>query len=273
VSAQAPIPNRPDGYGTGGPTSAPVVVEAFYDMMCPDSRASWPTIPQLIAHYGSNVHFRFHTFALPFHTNSFFANQGAHVIAHYNASAVYDYMNAIYAAQDSFGNSVTADLTINTVLANMGAMVEKADLMPAAAFVAGLNDATLNWETRVSYKYGCSRAVVNTPTYLVNGVTLASNPASLSDWTFVLDPLLASTSPATIQPSSVPVVSAPVVTKATPVKVPLKQRKTSKCAPTRVHTYFTSDCPATKPKCVYSPGKFECCLPSEMCIPNVGCRC
>lgn len=32
-------------------------------------------------------------------------------------------------------------------------------------------------------------------------------------------------------------------------------------------------CPNNEKQCDYAPGKFECCLPGEGCIPNVGCRC
>ena len=46
--------------------------------------------------------------------------------------------------------------------------------------------------TRASWKYGASRGVTGTPTFLLNGVTVADATPSwtLDDWTKVIDPLL-----------------------------------------------------------------------------------
>jgi hypothetical protein len=47
---------------------------------------------------------------------------------------------------------------------------------------------------------------------------------------------------------------------------------TNECPAILNHKYLTT-CPVGKPMCTYAPGKFECCLAGEACIPNVGCRC
>ena len=80
--AQVPIPSRPDGYALSphAQPSAPIVLEAFYDLLCPDSKASWPVVKQVLAAYPTQLYFLMHTFPLPYHTWSFIANEGAHVI-------------------------------------------------------------------------------------------------------------------------------------------------------------------------------------------------
>ena len=53
----------------------------FLDLLCPDCKASWPIVLQVIQAYGTKIHFRIHTFPLPYHTNAFVVAQGLHVVA------------------------------------------------------------------------------------------------------------------------------------------------------------------------------------------------
>ncbi|CAF3407231.1 unnamed protein product [Rotaria sp. Silwood1] len=75
VSTQVPIPSRPDGYGV---------------------------VLQVIQAYGTRIHFRIHTFSLPYHTNAFVASQGLHVIANVtnrNLDAIYLYTTKVFENQ------------------------------------------------------------------------------------------------------------------------------------------------------------------------------
>lgn len=66
--AQIPIPARMDGFVYGGKPPAwgeTVVVEAFLDPVCPDSRDAWPTLKKVVEHYSSRVSVVAHLFPLP----------------------------------------------------------------------------------------------------------------------------------------------------------------------------------------------------------------
>lgn len=108
----------------------------------------------------------------------------------------------------------------------------------------------------MSWKFACSKGVLGTPTFFVNGVFVNGDPSwTLADWRQVLDPLL--------QPQ-------PSQTKLAAMK-PAAAKK-SACKKQRAfHTrrFTLGACPAGEPVCNYSPGKTECCYPGEMCIPNV----
>jgi len=238
VSAQAPIPSRPEGYGVGGPADAHVVVEMFLDVLCPGCQAAWPTALQVIQFYGTRIHFRIHTFPLPYHTNAFVAAQGLHVIANVtmrNLDKIYQYATYVFKDQAMWYNAATSKMTMPEVVDSFGTYVEKMGLIPKDKFMMGMMSDDINDETRISWKYTCSRGVVGTPTFFINGVaTSASDSWSLADWKSVIDPILAS---------------------AESVKVPI------------------GTCPAGKVECDYAPQKSQCCLPGENCIPNVGCRC
>ncbi|CAF0758700.1 unnamed protein product [Adineta ricciae] len=238
ISAQVPIPSRPDGYGVGGPADAHVVVEMFLDPLCPGCKAAWPTLLQVIQAYGTRIHVRIHTFPLPYHTNSFVASQGLHVVANAtsrNLDSIFRYATKIFENQQMWYNDATKSMTMPDVINSLAAFVDKTGLVPKDKFLNGMNSADINDKTRISWKYACSRGVVGTPSFFINGVmTGASSAWSLADWKSVIDPILASNEQ----------ISSPV-----------------------------KDCPPGQKSCTYAPHKVQCCLDGESCIPNVGCRC
>ncbi|XP_066346909.1 uncharacterized protein [Miscanthus floridulus] len=67
--AQIPIPARIDGFVYGGKPplwGETVVVEAFLDPVCPDSRDAWPALKKVVEHYSSRVSVVVHLFPLPY---------------------------------------------------------------------------------------------------------------------------------------------------------------------------------------------------------------
>jgi len=243
--SQVPIPTRPEGYGVG-PYDASVIVEMYLDLLCPGCQAAWPTMLQLIQFYGSRIQFVIHTFPLPYHTNSFIVNQGLHVISNLtmrNIDTIYRYSTSIFRDQAMWYNSATMDMTINQVTDSLASYVEKNGFATKSAFLKGLMSDDINDETRISWKYACSRAVVGTPTFMINGVAIAADDSwSLDDWKSVINGLL-----------------PPTTSTAPPT--------------TRQQPGVNDDCPSGQFKCEYLPRKTQCCLTGERCIPNVGCRC
>jgi protein-disulfide isomerase len=160
ISAQIPIPSRPDGYGVGGPADAHVVVEMFLDPLCPSCKASWPTVLQLIQAYGKRIHFRIHTFPLPYHTNAFVASQGLHVVANVtnrNLDHIYQYVTKVFQNQATWYNDATKSMTMPQVINSLASFVDKAGLVTKDKFLSAMASDDINYETRVSWKYACSR--------------------------------------------------------------------------------------------------------------------
>jgi len=164
ASAQVPIPNRPDGYGVGGPADAHVVIDMFLDLLCPDCKASWPTVLQVIQAYGTKIHFRIHTFPLPYHTNAFVVAQGLHVIANAtnrNLDAIYQFATKVFDNQEMWYNAATANITILQVVDSLATFAAQTGLVTKDKFLAGIASADINYETRISWKYTCSRGNLN----------------------------------------------------------------------------------------------------------------
>jgi len=249
-SAQTPIPSRPDGFAFGGPLEAPIILEGFFDVLCPDCAAGWPTVKKVVAHYGNNLRLIVHTFPLPYHTWAFIANQGIHVVAQAsgnNMSAVHAYYDLFFGGvQELYWNDVVVNNSTVQIVASMGQQLERAGLISAANFTAGIQNDDLNMDTRISWKYSCSRAVTGTPTFLINGVyTSADDTYTEQDWYNLIDPLLNAQ----------------------------KERQMRKNPFWEAGSLAPPSCPNGQTLCVYAKGKSECCLAGESCIPNVGCRC
>ena len=127
-------------------------------------------------------------------------------------------------------------MTPTQVIDSLASFVADSGFTSKDNFLAGMNNGDIAFQTRVSWKYACSRGIVGTPTFLVNGVAIdADDSWTLAQWKALIDPILAANYAA----------SGPNV----------------------------KDCPSTQVQCDYAPHKSQCCLAGERCIPNVGCRC
>ena len=75
IQSQSIIPSKYDGFVYKKPaaSTATVMIEAFYDPVCPDSRDSWAPLKKAVDHYGgAAVSLIVHTFPLPLVFISFF---------------------------------------------------------------------------------------------------------------------------------------------------------------------------------------------------------
>ena len=160
ISAQVPIPSRPDGYGVGGPADAHVVVEMFLDPLCPSSQAAWPTLLQVIQAYGTRIHTRIHTFPLPYHTYSFVASQGLHAVANItnrNLDSIFRYATKVFENQQMWYNTATQSMSMTQVINSLATFTDKTGIVTKAKFLEGIASPDINEETRISWKYACSR--------------------------------------------------------------------------------------------------------------------
>lgn len=198
--AQLPIPARTDGFVYGGHAAAPawgdaVVVEAFFDPVCPDSRDAWPPLQRAAAHYGARrVAVVVHLFPLPYHSSAFMACRSIHTVHKLNASAVYPLLEKFFKYQEGYYNTPTYTKTraavVGEIANNLVApVIGEANL---AAYRAGFNDSQSDQATRISFKFGCARGVTGTPYYFVNGIPFSDSgsPMDYNKWISTLDPLV-----------------------------------------------------------------------------------
>jgi len=202
-----PIPTTPDGLTTGNTNNPALQLEAWYDLMCPDSAASFPVLWEtLVQNYSilnaaeTNTSFTIHIFPLPYHHYAFLVAQGFRVIMDNmnNSADAWNYINISFANQNPYTTANTTNFTMAQVAANWSTLISTAmPQYPDAEFYNYLmnetndNTSQYNWEARVSWKYACSRGIVGTPTYYANGVLVdgADEFNTTSNWTnFLSDP-------------------------------------------------------------------------------------
>jgi len=142
-----------------------------------------------------------HAFPLPYHNAAFYTAQGLFVIQKYNASSWFDYATLIFTNQNLFGTSVSLKTTGQDMIQLIANTVEKAGILSAKTFVAGMSDDTLNTNARIQWKYGCQHSISGTPMYNVNGVYsdggyfidilfIYFQSDDLASWSNIIDPLL-----------------------------------------------------------------------------------
>jgi hypothetical protein len=197
VAQPVPLPNTYDAYLRIGNIDAQVTLEAFVDLLCPDCAQADPVLQQVAAHYGATkLQLIYHIFPLPYHTWAFTGAFGANVIRSLNNTdaAALAWINYMFSGgQENFWDDGPVQnmttLQIYDLYASTAAQVTGVN---AQDFLNGLQDDNLNENTRISWKFACSRGVTGTPSLFVNGLPVqADSTWTLAEWQQLLDPLFA----------------------------------------------------------------------------------
>ncbi|XP_009772419.1 uncharacterized protein [Nicotiana sylvestris] len=195
VSAQVSLPSKQDGfwYENRVTKTDSILIEAFFDPVCPDSRDSWPPLKLALNHYGSHVSLVVHPFPLPYHDNAFISSRALHIINELNTSATYRLLESFFGQQEKFYGKATFNMSKASVVDKITKFTSNAvGNSNYAAIKAGFTDPKTDQATRISFKYGCVKGVYGTPFFFVNGFPLpdAGSPLDYKAWRNILDPLV-----------------------------------------------------------------------------------
>ncbi|XP_010061103.2 uncharacterized protein LOC104448872 [Eucalyptus grandis] len=195
-SAQSLPPARFDGfvYAEHRVDARTVVIEAFLDPVCPDSRDSWPPLKQAVDHYGPRVWLVVHLLPLPYHDNAYVASRALSIVNLLNTSATFPLLELFFKEQVKFYNAQTVNMSKAAVvnyIANFATQVVANSLKYAV--LSGFQNSQTDLKTRVSFKYSASRGVFGTPTFFVNGFSLPDSDSTIDydGWRSIIDPLIA----------------------------------------------------------------------------------
>jgi protein-disulfide isomerase len=184
-----PLPPKPFGFSRGE-SSAPIHIELFLDMVCPDSRTALFELEKVYPYYDSNVRLTIHLFPLPYHRNAFMSTQAAYVVNHHCPQSFYEFIKVSYRNLEDLTDISTMDLNANQVakLIVGNAKLSKCkhenfetDLQPVSLFSS---------EARSAWKFGASRGVFGTPFVFVNGVSDTNRSYSAEEWKNLIESLL-----------------------------------------------------------------------------------
>ncbi|KAL6655140.1 hypothetical protein ACP70R_005966 [Stipagrostis hirtigluma subsp. patula] len=195
AQASAPPP-RYDGFAYGGGAAAAwkdaVLVEAFLDPLCPDSRDAWEPLRLAVDRYAPRVSLIVHPFPLPYHTYAFHACRALYIANKLNSSSTYPLLELFFKNQEKFYNAATSSLSSTAVTVEMSKMAVQAVGNSVSDFQSGFSDVRTDLAARVSFKYGCTRGVAGAPFFFVNGFLQpgGGSPIDYSTWISILDPLV-----------------------------------------------------------------------------------
>nr|DAD41707.1 TPA_asm: hypothetical protein HUJ06_016030 [Nelumbo nucifera] len=195
VDCQLPIPTKFDGFvykGRGVHDDA-ILIEAFLDPVCPVSRESWPPLKQAFDHYGHRLSLIIHIFPLPYHDSSFSASRALHIVNRVNASVTYEALETLFQNQEKFYNKEVykkSKQSTDHLIAKLVAKVLGNNSL--SVIESGFEDKQTELAARFSFKYGCSRGVIVTPSFFVNGFQLpnAGSAVDFEGWRNIIDPLV-----------------------------------------------------------------------------------
>ncbi|PUZ71761.1 hypothetical protein GQ55_2G340100 [Panicum hallii var. hallii] len=196
LQAQATTPPRYDGFAYGGGAAAAwkdaVLVEAFLDPLCPDSRDAWQPLKLAVERFAPRVSLIVHPFPLPYHTYAFHACRALYIANKLNSSSTYPLLELFFKNQEKFYNSATSSLSSPAVAVEMSKMAAQAVGNSVSEFLQGFSDRRTDSAARVSFKYGCTRGVFGAPFFFVNGFLQpgGGSPIDYSTWIGILDPLV-----------------------------------------------------------------------------------
>ncbi|CAL1383837.1 unnamed protein product [Linum trigynum] len=195
IQAQSLPPAKFDGflYRSGRVDPDAILIEAFYDPVCPDSRDSWPPLKLALDHYGPRVSLRLHLLPLPYHDNAYVASRALHIANLLNASSTFPLMEQFFKYQEKFYNDQTINLSKASVVKQVVDFATPAvGNFLHSEFKTAFNDRRTDLKTRVSFKFSASRGVYGTPAFYVNGFALpdVGSPLDYNGWRKIIDPLV-----------------------------------------------------------------------------------
>ncbi|XP_059287617.1 uncharacterized protein LOC132040943 isoform X2 [Lycium ferocissimum] len=195
IGCVSSLPSKQDGfwYENRIAKTESILIEAFFDPVCPDSKASWPPLKLALQHYGSRVSLVVHPFPLPYHDNAFITSRALHIINKLNTSATYRLLESFFDHQDEFYNKATFNLPKASVVDKVAKFTSNAiGHSNYTAVKDGFTDPKTDQATRFSFKYGCVKGVYGAPFFFVNGFPLpgAGSPLDYKAWRNILDPLI-----------------------------------------------------------------------------------
>ncbi|XP_078445870.1 thioredoxin superfamily protein isoform X1 [Wolffia australiana] len=198
LGSVAAIPAQYDGfaYPVGSPVKDDsVVVEAFFDPVCPDSRDAWLPLKRIIHEYSPRIFLIVHPFPLPYHDNSFFSCRALHISNSLNKSSTYPLLELFFDRQEELYNVPTRAMSRENIIKLIVELIAEVT-SDKLAIENGFKDVETDLAARTSFKYGCSRGVIGTPFFLVNGFALpgAGSALDYEQWQSIISPLLVKSS-------------------------------------------------------------------------------
>lgn len=170
-----PIPNRYPGFPYDI-TDGQVVFELFCDPLCPDCRTFYPTVENVIQHYGDKLQFIYQPLPLPYHTWAFIFVQAMQATYRVKRNSISPLLHSLYSPdQDQFQNGALQNNTVSEIKDKIFNYISSKTGVSVEDIISNFNDDT-NQDSRINFKFDSEHAVSGTPTVFLNGVPKGYDP-------------------------------------------------------------------------------------------------
>eukprot|EP00118_Oscarella_pearsei_P025830 m.308862 g.308862 ORF g.308862 m.308862 type:complete len:209 (+) comp44967_c0_seq1:835-1461(+) len=189
VLSQTSVPSRPTGYYLQ--QGSTIVLEAFYDLLCPDSKASWPVLQQLMEHFKAELTVILHLFPLPYHHDAFFATEVAQMVIAKHPTEYKSFVSLMFQHQDDMKTGAV-NLTEPQVKSRMASIVGSGGLgITETEVMAGFNNSDVYETAVLAWKMAAQRSIHGTASFVVNSIFVAeAGNFKAQDWMDFINKLL-----------------------------------------------------------------------------------
>ena len=191
-TALIPVPNRPTGIKYG-PSGAPINIEVFVDITCPDCATEYATVKKVLDAYPTQVNVVYHFFELPSHTWSYVLTRSIFACLKESEDLAKKMIEGL------LGNFDQSQFYPSTLAESGEAKVQELATQYAVSttgidrgtFELNYDDLSVIMLARTEFKYSLIRNLKGTPTVYINGVESSLNEDStLQDWKNLINSLL-----------------------------------------------------------------------------------
>lgn len=178
-----PIPTASQTGFALGSSNATYTLDVYYDHLCSASAKAFPGLLKYWQKNSSWLQLNIHIFPLPYHHFAFEVAEVGRYIQTAYPNRFLNFTNYIFAHQNTYLNDALA-WDYNTTLWRLSNDTQVSTGVSSSEVFAALYDTNNNWNTRVAWKFGCSKGISGTPQYQLNGVWApdASDNESAKNW-------------------------------------------------------------------------------------------
>jgi hypothetical protein len=168
-----PIPSKYLGFGDS--VGQGLLLEPFYDPLCPDSRDSDGYLQAAISKYklgpSNGLYIRYHLQAMPFHVNSYFVCKAVQIVnTLYGADKAHKALQVGWQNLDNWSTATTANMSEDKIVQTISQTYEGVFGINSATFENLWSSTYLTAAVKDALQYAAQRQIYGVPLYLANGV-------------------------------------------------------------------------------------------------------
>ncbi len=187
---QIPLMRKAAGRLFGNRT-ADVQVEVFLDVQCPHSAKAWPTIEQVMAHYGPDgIGLSIYMMVLSNHRQSWDVTLALYGLSGEDDARFFRFLAFLYSHQERYFNGAFAHRTHDDLKQLVENLCQEFDGTPAEQATRLLADDNVFAAAKHPGRVAALRGVWSTPTIFINHSERSElgSSSSLGDWRATIDP-------------------------------------------------------------------------------------